>query len=71
MDHFLKLLLNLANNFSERKQSGKHPVASKLFNIAAILSNFNVSDYLTNLKTCQCKKCKFAMNHMAMLLLEI
>ena len=70
MDHFLKLLLNLANNFSERKRSGKHP-ASKLFNMAAVLSNFNVSDYLSNLKTCQCKKCKLAMNHMAMLSLEI
>ena len=34
-------------------------VASKLFNFAPTLSNFNVSDYLSNPQTCQCKESKF------------
>ena len=46
-------------------------VASKLFNFATALSNLNVSEYLSNLQTCQCNECKFCMNHMAMLSLEI
>ena len=34
-------------------------VISKLFNFAPILSNLNISDYLSNPQTCQCKKSKF------------
>ena len=34
-------------------------VASKLFNFAPALSNLNVSEYLSNLHTCQCKESKF------------
>ena len=34
-------------------------VASKLFNFAQTLSNFNVSEYLSNPQTCQCKESKF------------
>ena len=34
-------------------------VASKLFNFAPALSNLNVSEYLSNAKTCQCKESKF------------
>ena len=34
-------------------------VASKLFNFATTLSNFNVSEYLSNPQTCQCKESKF------------
>ena len=34
-------------------------VASKLFNSALTLSNFNVSDYLSNIQICQCKGSKF------------
>ena len=34
-------------------------VASKLFNFAPTLSNLNVSEYLSNSQTCQCKKSKF------------
>ena len=33
-------------------------VASKLFNFAPTLSNLNVSEYLSNSQTCQCKKSK-------------
>ena len=34
-------------------------VASKLLNFAPTLSNFNVSEYLSNPQTCQCKESKF------------
>ena len=34
-------------------------VASKLFNFAPALSNLNVSEYLSNPQTCQCKESKF------------
>ena len=34
-------------------------VASKLFNFAPTLSNLNVSEYLSNLQTFQCKESKF------------
>ena len=34
-------------------------VASKLFHFAPTLSNLNVSEYLSNSQTCQCKKSKF------------
>ena len=34
-------------------------VASKLFNLASALSNLNVSEYLSNPQTCQCKESKF------------
>ena len=34
-------------------------IASKSFNIAQTLSNLNVSEYLSNLQTCQCKESKF------------
>ena len=34
-------------------------VASKLFNFAPTLSNFNVSEYLSNPQTCQCEESKF------------
>ena len=34
-------------------------VASKVFNFASTLSNLNVSDYLSNLQTYQCKESKF------------
>ena len=34
-------------------------VPSKLFNFASALSNLNVSDYLSNPQTCQCKESKF------------
>ena len=34
-------------------------VASKLFNFAPALSNLNVSEYLSNPETCQCKESKF------------
>ena len=34
-------------------------VASKLFNFAPTLSNLNVSEYLSNSQTWQCKKSKF------------
>ena len=34
-------------------------VASKSFNFAAALSNLNVSEYLSNPQTCQCKESKF------------
>ena len=34
-------------------------VASKLFNFAPTLSNFNVSEYFSNPQTCQCKESKF------------
>ena len=34
-------------------------VASKLLNFAPTLSNLNVSEYLSNSQTCQCKKSKF------------
>ena len=34
-------------------------VASKLFNFATALSNLNVSEYLSNPQTCQCKESKF------------
>ena len=44
--------------------------ANKLFNFAPIFSN--VSEYLSDSQTCQCKEFKFfAMNHMARLTLEI
>ena len=33
-------------------------VASKLFNFAPTLSNLNVSEYLSNPQTCQCKESK-------------
>ena len=46
-------------------------VASKLFNFAPALSNLNVSEYLSNPQTCSVKNPSFAMNHMAMLSLEI
>ena len=46
-------------------------VASKLFNFAPALSNLNVSEYLSNLQTCQSKDPRFAVKHMAMLSLEI
>ena len=46
-------------------------VARKLFNYASTLSNLNVSDYLSNPQTCQCKESKFDMSHMAMLSLVI
>ena len=45
--------------------------ASKLFNFAPTLSNFKVSEYLSNPQTCQCKESKFCYEHMAMLSLEI
>ena len=34
-------------------------VASKLFNFAPALSNFNVSEYLSDPQTCHCKESKF------------
>ena len=34
-------------------------IASKLFNFAPTLSNLNVSEYLSNSQTCQCKESKF------------
>ena len=34
-------------------------VSSKLFNFAPALSNLNVSEYLSNPQTCQCKESKF------------
>ena len=34
-------------------------VASKMFNFAPARSNLNVSDYLPNPQTCQCKDSKF------------
>ena len=34
-------------------------VASKIFNFAPALSNLNVSEYLSNPQTCQCKESKF------------
>ena len=34
-------------------------VASKLFNFAPTISNLNVSEYLSNAQTCQCKESKF------------
>ena len=34
-------------------------VASKIFNFAPALSNFNVSEYLSNPQTCQCEESKF------------
>ena len=34
-------------------------VASKLFNFAPTFSNLNVSEYLSNPQTCQCKESKF------------
>ena len=34
-------------------------LASKLFNFAPALSNLNVSEYLSNSLTCQCKESKF------------
>ena len=34
-------------------------LASKLFNFAPALSNLNVSEYLSNPQTCQCKESKF------------
>ena len=34
-------------------------VASKLFDFAPALSNLNVSEYLSNPQTCQCKESKF------------
>ena len=34
-------------------------VARKIFNFAPALSNFNVSEYLSNPQTCQCKESKF------------
>ena len=34
-------------------------VASKVFNFAPALSNLNVSEYLSNPQTCQCKESKF------------
>ena len=34
-------------------------VSSKLFNFAPTLSNSNVSEYLSNPQTCQCKESKF------------
>ena len=34
-------------------------VASKLFNFAPAISNFNVSEHLSNPQTCQCKKSTF------------
>ena len=34
-------------------------VASKLFNFPPALSNLNVSEYLSNPQTCQCKESKF------------
>ena len=34
-------------------------IASKLFNFALTLSNLNVSEYLSNPETCQCKESKF------------
>ena len=33
-------------------------VASKIFNFAPALSNLNVSEYLSNPRTCQCKESK-------------
>ena len=35
-------------------------VASKIFNFAPALSNLNVSEYLSNPQTCQCKESKFS-----------
>ena len=47
-------------------------VASKLFNFASTFSNLNVSDYLSDPQTCQCVRNPiFAVNHTAMLSLEI
>ena len=34
-------------------------IASKIFNFAPALSNLNVSEYLSNPQTCQCKESKF------------
>ena len=34
-------------------------MASKLFNFAPTLSNLNISEYLSNSQTCQCKESKF------------
>ena len=34
-------------------------IASKIFNFAPTLSNLNVSEYLSNPQTCQCKESKF------------
>ena len=34
-------------------------VASKMLNFASTILNLNVSDYLSNLQTCQCKESKF------------
>ena len=34
-------------------------VGSKIFNFAPALSNLNVSEYLSNPQTCQCKESKF------------
>ena len=45
-------------------------VASKLFNFAPTLSNLNVSEYLIH-KLASVRNPSFAMNHMAMLSLEI
>ena len=46
-------------------------VGRKLVNCAPALSNFNVCEYFSNPQTCQLKNPIFAMNHMAMLSLEI
>ena len=46
-------------------------IASKIFNFAPAHSNLNVSEYISNPQTCQCKDPSFAMNHIAMLSLEI
>ena len=34
-------------------------VASKSFNFAPAVPNLNVSEYLSNTRTCQCKESKF------------
>ena len=35
-------------------------VVTKLFNFASVLSNVNVSDYVSNSQTCQSKESKFS-----------
>ena len=42
-------------------------VASKLFNFSSILSNLDITNYLSNPQHYQRNTSKFAMNHMAML----
>ena len=45
-------------------------VASKLFNFASAFSNLNVSEYLSNPQTCQCKESKFCYEPLQELALE-